>query len=232
MAFLFQLFFGICSFVWMVLTQELVPADEAGFPSRAQNRDFSITSSGRRTPSSSWQNSRLTTRSNAKRSLYPDYFRVEVEIVRLENPQGLLVTGKHCDFFNDCDPRVIAYLDISKPRSPWPGNHPASRWPIVFEGTNANSPKIGKIINQDICGGSLSAVNARVRVTEADDLSGHDDIGDFECLFDVDPRDIQQPDLARWGSEKSCEAVNIRGTSKLFARMRTFEIPSTSCRAG
>ncbi|GAV09707.1 hypothetical protein RvY_19200 [Ramazzottius varieornatus] len=206
-----------------------------------QNQDsgFFITSSGRRGSESRFSvnggrrspsKERLTIDGDRGGS-FPDYFRVEVEIQELDNPSGVLSTGQHCDTMNDCDVRVQAYLDVSNPRTPWPGTYSPSRWAIIYEGTNNNSPQFNRVITRDICGGSLSTVNARVQALDADDLSGHDEIGQFECLFDVNPRDITAPNMARWSSSKQCSNVRQQGQARLLARIRVYEIPSSSCRA-
>lgn len=42
----------------------------------------------------------------------PQFVRVEIEIQRLENPGGVLATGKACKFFSGaCDPSISAFLD-------------------------------------------------------------------------------------------------------------------------
>ena len=47
------------------------------------------------------------------------------------------------------------------PSSPWPGSSlPVKQWPLIFQVNNVNSPTIGKSVNRDICGGSLSVSNS------------------------------------------------------------------------
>lgn len=43
---------------------------------------------------------------------FPDYFRVEVEIQRLEDPGSKRSDGKSCDSLSKCDPEVSAAIDM------------------------------------------------------------------------------------------------------------------------
>ncbi|OQV25415.1 hypothetical protein BV898_01091 [Hypsibius exemplaris] len=167
------------------------------------------------------------------RTRFPDFARVEVEIQRLENSAGILSNGKSCDFTGACDPVVNAFLDADSPLSPWPGNSLAlSKWPLIFQVDNVNSPSIGKSVNRDICGGALNKVNLRVHVSDSDSASSNDEIGNFECVFDLDPRDITADALsAQWGPSTECKSSTQPGKIRLFARERAYQIASSSCRA-
>nr|7DBT_A Chain A, AMNP/g12777 [Ramazzottius varieornatus]7DBT_B Chain B, AMNP/g12777 [Ramazzottius varieornatus]7DBU_A Chain A, AMNP/g12777 [Ramazzottius varieornatus]7DBU_B Chain B, AMNP/g12777 [Ramazzottius varieornatus] len=163
---------------------------------------------------------------------FADFFRIETEIQRLDNPAGILANGKKCDFTGACDPVVTAFLDLESPLSPWPGSVAASKWKTIFEATDQNSPTIGRSVIRDMCGGSASNVNLRVLVNDADSLSSQDEIGKFSCLFQLDARDVAMDSLsAQWGPSTECTAEAQQGKIRLFARRRAFEIPSTSCRA-
>lgn len=41
----------------------------------------------------------------------PNYFRIEAQIVRLDNQGGLQADGSRCDRRDECDTLVYAYLD-------------------------------------------------------------------------------------------------------------------------
>lgn len=110
------------SFVLQVVCQEVMPSRYDYDAYRRPQSRFTITSSGRQRPGRPVQpdedyggdtfddrNSRLTARSNDR---WPNYFRIEAEILRLDNPRGLLEDGRTCDSWNSCDPRVAAYLDV------------------------------------------------------------------------------------------------------------------------
>ncbi|OQV25416.1 hypothetical protein BV898_01092 [Hypsibius exemplaris] len=198
--------------------------DSGSFNGRDSDRFGGSSSSSRLTGSGS--------RPSSSRGQFPDFVRIEVEIQRLDNPTGIIANGKKCDTFKSCDPRLTAYLDIGKPLSPWPGSVPEKKWPIIFEVSNQNSPTIGKSLNVDVCGGSVNKINARVHAVEMDSLTGNDEMNNFECLFDVDPRDIAlDAGSARWGPSTECRSSAQPGKIRLFARQRAYEIPSTSCRA-
>ncbi|XP_055346797.1 uncharacterized protein LOC129594210 [Paramacrobiotus metropolitanus] len=162
---------------------------------------------------------------------FPDYVRIEVDVQRLDNPQGKLATGKSCDVFNACDTRLSAFLDLVNPLSPFPGSVPVSKWATIFNGNNVNSPTVGKVITQDLCGGSTSNANLRVRAVDVDSLSGNDEIAHFDCIFPVS-LDLIDTDalVARWTSPKECQSGPSKSGARLFTRMRAYQIPSTSCR--
>lgn len=42
----------------------------------------------------------------------PNYFRLEAEIVRMDNSLGLKSNGGSCDTVGQCDPVVYAHLDV------------------------------------------------------------------------------------------------------------------------
>jgi len=178
---------------------------------------------------------RLTGRgrgSSGSSAAFPDYFRIEVELIRLQNDQGILANGKKCDFTRTCDPRLTAYLDTTTPLSPWPGGVPTKRWPVIFQATNNNSPTIGKVLNTDVCGGSVNKVNARIQAFDEDSLSANDDMNTFECIFNLRPRDIAlDANSARFTQPLQCRAASQPDKIMLFARQRAYQIPSTSCRA-
>lgn len=43
---------------------------------------------------------------------FPDYFRVEVEIQRMENNGSMRSDGKACDWGSACDPEISAVIDM------------------------------------------------------------------------------------------------------------------------
>ena len=51
-------------------------------------------------------------KSNNAGTNLPNYFRIEAEIVRMENVGGLKSNGGSCDTLGHCDPVVYAYVDV------------------------------------------------------------------------------------------------------------------------
>ncbi|XP_055327760.1 uncharacterized protein LOC129580985 [Paramacrobiotus metropolitanus] len=247
-ALLYRMFFSYCIFITIftatVFSQE-VPSyyfGNRGTASDSQSR-YVYTSSDRRRPQpddyySPGRNSRNNDQFNSDSSdgsQFPDYFRIEVEVQNLDNPSGLLANGQNCDTLNACDPRVSVYMDISQPRSPWPGPVPISKWKTIFDGTNRNSANIGKVVIRDVCGGGLGGINLRAKIVDADDTSGDDIIGQFECAYDNLTPDDVAPTLmsASWSRSTQCFSVskNQPSSIRLTTRMRMYTIPRSSCRA-
>ncbi|XP_055346732.1 uncharacterized protein LOC129594164 [Paramacrobiotus metropolitanus] len=166
---------------------------------------------------------------------FPDYFRVEVEIQRLENEKGILSNGKNCDVFGGkCDPRVQVFVDVDQPLSPWPGSSESKeyQWPQIFEASNVNSPTIGKSVTRDVCGGSVNKVNARVSVLDVDTATSNDHINNFDCVFDVIPHDVaRDAKSAQWSQSFECTPKFQSGKMRLLARQRSYEIPASNCQA-
>ena len=76
---------------------------------RTGDEDFSSVDRDRRRGSSG--SNRFADESPSRVDV-PNFVRVEIEIQRLENPGGVLATGKACKFFSGaCDPSVSAFLD-------------------------------------------------------------------------------------------------------------------------
>jgi len=206
-----------------------------------QNSDddssFAITNVNRRANprGSGSSSSRLTSgrgRGGSSGGAFPDYVRIEVEIIRLENPGGILGSGKRCDFTRKCDPKLTAYIDTSRPLAPWPGSVPVKKWPIIFRATDNDSPQINKVLNTDICGGSVNKINVRVQAVDEDSISSNDDMNDFECTFDINPRDIAlDASSVDFGPETQCKSSKLGDKIKLFARERAYQIPAGFCRA-
>jgi len=95
---------------------------------------------------------------------------------------------------------------------------------------------IGKAISVDICGGSVTKINARVKVEDADSLSSRDLINNFNCFFDINPNDIvlmggSQRDI-RWGARTECtgEKAIAKDKIRLFAKQRAYEISRNDCK--
>jgi len=162
----------------------------------------------------------------------PDFYRIEVDIVRFDNAKGILANGKACDMTKTCDPIITAFLDVQNPMSPFPATSATKSWTPILTKSKSNSFSIGKSLNRDVCGGAVNRVNARVLVMDHDTFTSSDEIGRFDCKFDIRPRDISfDGQSAQWGPSTECVPEKQQGQIRLFARVRAFEIPASQCRA-
>ncbi|OQV23708.1 hypothetical protein BV898_02444 [Hypsibius exemplaris] len=83
----------------------------------------------------------------------------------------------------------------------------------------------------DICGGALSKVNLRVHVVDVDSITTNDNLSNFNCLFDIPPRDIAtNAQSAEWGPSNTWTPTPTNDKIRLFTRMRVYQIPASDCR--
>lgn len=162
---------------------------------------------------------------------FPDFFRIEVEIQKLENVGSLRSDGKECDWKSKCDPVVSAAIDIEKPVSAFPGaTPPVNTWPTIFTATDNDSPTIGASVNRDVCGGAVNKVNARVNILDADTPGLSDTINQFDCVYRLEASDIAEDALsAKWSAPFECTAYFQASKMKLYARQRAYQISEAIC---
>ncbi|GAU99627.1 hypothetical protein RvY_10595 [Ramazzottius varieornatus] len=161
-------------------------------------------------------------------------YRVEVELLRLENPNGISLDGQACDPLSlGCNTKISAYLDTDL-FSPWPGSREITQEDLIFEAAEPSPTSMDvntKIVNQ-VCAPSFQGFNLRVEVKDEDKLvlfRGQDDIiSAFNCLYNEPPADSEE--LSQWSNSTFCQQVTIQPSISLSFRARAFrEAGDTSC---
>ena len=75
----------------------------------------------------------------------------------------------------------------------------------------------------------LQKVNLRVHVVDVDVFTANDFLMDFNCIFDVDPRDIAgDAQSANWGPSTECQATGQNGKIKYVISVERFSLHQTS----
>lgn len=156
--------------------------------------------------------------------------RVEYKLTKLQNPGGIIYNGKKCDMGSKCDPRVSGYVDTEKALNAWPGPKPMSQFTKIYEDDDVDSPDIQKIVSRDICVGS-SYTKSNLRVDAVDkDLTGTDQMEQFECLSVGGTRDVKASERsAAWSDERPCSGKYNPDKVKLIYQFRAYNIPEREC---
>lgn len=196
------------------------PASSGSFSSGSANdggSQFSISSVNGRPVS--------TSGSLGSTLLDTNLMRIEVELVRFENPQSLMFDGRFCDTASKCDPKFSADLDTVTPQASWPGSKPMSTWQPVFETTNQDVFNINRQVVRDVCAG-VSLANLRVQVNDIDDVTQPDLIDEFECVFDIG-RVAPDAFSAMWSTVTECRSRyhSRPPVVRLFYRHREYALP-------
>ncbi|OQV16853.1 hypothetical protein BV898_09025 [Hypsibius exemplaris] len=156
-----------------------------------------------------------------------DSMRVEFQLTKLENPEGILYNGKKCDIGSKCDPRLSGYVDTDKPLNAWPGSKPVSQFTKIFESDDQDSASVNKIVSRDVCvGSSFNKGNLRVDLVDKD-VTTTEQIEQFECMSGRDVR-IREA-AAVWSTEKPCESKFNPNKVKLMYKWRAFNVPDREC---
>ncbi|OQV18632.1 hypothetical protein BV898_07261 [Hypsibius exemplaris] len=159
--------------------------------------------------------------------------RIEVLLVRFENPGSLMHDGQFCDTASKCDPRFLVDLDVVQPLAPFPGMKPVTAFQNLFEVTNKDVFDIGRSVVRDVCS-SVSRANLRVSVSDIDDVTAPDLIDEYDCVFDVG-RIAPDAMNADWSQLLECRSLRHRTPPfvKLFYRHREYALPrdnfNTAC---
>ncbi|GAV02168.1 hypothetical protein RvY_12765 [Ramazzottius varieornatus] len=156
--------------------------------------------------------------------------RVEYKLTKLDNPGGIIYNGKKCDMTGKCDPRLSGYVDTEKALNTWPGPKPLSQFTKIHEDDDVDSPSIQKIVSRDICVGS-TYTKANLRVDAVDkDLTGTDQMDQFECMSVGSFRDVKQSEQsATWSTERPCANKFQPDKVKLMYQFRAYKIPEREC---
>ncbi|XP_055347014.1 uncharacterized protein LOC129594369 isoform X2 [Paramacrobiotus metropolitanus] len=169
-----------------------------------------------------------------------NFYKIEVNFTRFENPDGLTRGGYPCDHLSKCDPHIYAYIDIISPTAKFPGpsRQNTSHYSYVTGQTDKNvadftegNNGIVHIICQVGQSGHVlpKMVNARVEVRDKDPLTPDDIIEQFDCIF---PFSVSRDFNGGWSSVRECSGVgHIKDKFKLFYRWRVRPIYSTQCYA-
>ncbi|OQV22640.1 hypothetical protein BV898_03465 [Hypsibius exemplaris] len=157
------------------------------------------------------------------------YYRVQAELLQLQDPLGIRHDGKNCDSFDSCDPVIKVYLDTERPLAAFPGSRYISQYVRIFEAANQNEPIINKQISTDVCGAPFIKANLRAYVKDEDNILGmtDDHMSDFDCLFSPTPAADEAS--AAWSKGEMCTGFNQPGKIKLAFRYRVFRIAQEDC---
>ncbi|XP_055346602.1 uncharacterized protein LOC129594070 [Paramacrobiotus metropolitanus] len=179
---------------------------------------------------------RFGSNTGSRGSSFPENYRVEVDLVRMENKGGILANGKSCDVLSTCDPKLYGDIDLTGTGA-WPKDPAYQKWTVIFKATNNDSPNIAKTLQKDVCqnrGQSSSSIQGvmRVRAVDEDSITQEDDMGKFDCVFTLRPSDVK-PSAAgvQWSDVLECTGSTQVGKIKLFARTRAYEISTSACNA-
>ncbi|XP_055341509.1 uncharacterized protein LOC129590354 [Paramacrobiotus metropolitanus] len=158
------------------------------------------------------------------------YYRVQADLLQLQNPLGVRHDGKPCDRLGVCDPVIKVFLDTERPMSAFPGPRYISQYTKIFSAVDQNEPVINKNVSVDICGQPFSKANLRAYVKDDDSFLRltDDHISDFDCIFSPTPAADEAS--AQWSKGEPCQGTTQPGKIKLFYRYRVFTIPPEQCR--
>ncbi|GAV04576.1 hypothetical protein RvY_14841-3 [Ramazzottius varieornatus] len=81
------------------------------------------------------------------RGLESGYYRIQAELLQLQNPLGVRHDGALCDNFGTCDPVIKVFLDTSRPMAAFPGARYISQYQKIFTATDQNEPLINKMVH-------------------------------------------------------------------------------------
>ncbi|OQV13448.1 hypothetical protein BV898_12300 [Hypsibius exemplaris] len=157
----------------------------------------------------------------------PNYFRIEAELVRMDNVGGIKSTGGSCDTIGQCDPVVYAYLDVLKPTGPFPGSRAVEAFPQVFTIDDVNSPKINTVVSADVCNKELTKATLRVHVMDRNKLFTDSLISDFDCYVGGSVgRNVND---AKWANTGNCVGKFMPDKIKFVFRSRIYRIDPKLC---
>jgi len=158
------------------------------------------------------------------------FYRIEMHVMRLDT-QGKSHTGLSCDIFDNCDPKIIAFIDTEKPNNDFGGDSvPYANYVTLFDGNNApNVVDIDKTISRDVCGKSVRKIAMRVRAIDKDGIND-DKIDNYKChITGAKNPPAESEQSAEWSAEIAC-AGEDRPSSKVYLRYRWYFIPENQCR--
>ncbi|OQV21268.1 hypothetical protein BV898_04754 [Hypsibius exemplaris] len=160
--------------------------------------------------------------------LVQGFIRIELHISRLDT-RGRSQTGLPCDITDQCDPRVIAFIDTERPNHDFGGDSvPYANYATLHDANNVDIPLIGKTISRDICGRSVRKVALRVRAIDKD-MFNDDTIDNYKCFITGDNPPAENESLANWSEEIAC-AGEERKSSKVYMKYRWYRINEATCR--
>lgn len=164
------------------------------------------------------------------RAKFPEirgHFRIEANIISLQNPRGTTKSMLPCDIIpGNCDLRVTTAIDYATPNNDaGKDSVPFDRYVTIFEG-KGTSVDINKIVSKDVCGHSTRKVNVRVRAVDKDVIS-NDTVDRWSCFILTTDPPAQDEKSAQWSAEKVC--VGHNGSHKITWKYRWFFIPQDQC---
>jgi len=158
----------------------------------------------------------------------PNYFRIETEVVHLENQGGIKSNGGSCTTFGKCDPQVYAYIDTEKPTNSFPGSLDIKAFPRIFEAKSNNNPDIGAKLTKDVCNKDITQQKAtlRVHITDHNKILSDSLIDDFDCP--VGGTAAKNAESAQWTDAK-CSGKNQPKKIILSVRTKIYRISPKDC---
>ncbi|OQV21277.1 hypothetical protein BV898_04763 [Hypsibius exemplaris] len=159
------------------------------------------------------------------------FFRVEANIVRLQNDDGLEHNGLPCDGpVGKCDPRISAFVDTERPNHDFGGDSvPYRHYATLLTAEDTNSPVVNRTVTRDVCGHSVRKINIRVRAEDVDTLRNDDKIDNFSCFIYGLDRPALDEAHAEWSPELACDGLDRKNT-KIWFKYRWFFIDAKTCR--
>ncbi|GAV01751.1 hypothetical protein RvY_12410 [Ramazzottius varieornatus] len=150
--------------------------------------------------------------------------RMEIQLVRFENPGSLIYDGQFCDTTSKCDPRFFVDLDVNTAYAAWPGPRSVHTFQHIIDRTNQDVFDLGEGVSKDICG-NVTAANLRVEVVDMEDVSEPDLMNDFDCIFTLDVVGATAQNTP-WSAIQQCRAYYNVDSVKLYFRHREYALPS------
>ncbi|XP_055331296.1 uncharacterized protein LOC129583512 isoform X2 [Paramacrobiotus metropolitanus] len=129
----------------------------------ADNASALLPNSPLSTPTQDMNETALTPSSNAT--------RVQVQLVRFENPNSLMFDGRYCDVVSKCDPRIAVDLDVESPYAIWPGPRHPETYQILYEISNQDVFNIAQAVSKDFCPGKKLGNTAILPIPHVQDSS-------------------------------------------------------------
>ncbi|OQV21285.1 hypothetical protein BV898_04771 [Hypsibius exemplaris] len=166
---------------------------------------------------------------------YEDYFmRVEAQIIRLENPQGLTASGRPCGgqfASRQCNTVVQAQIDTDvsnavRGAQQYGGKSGSDyNYKVLSTSSDDNDPHIGEVVSGDICGQAIEKAVVRVRITDQGS-SGEHRINDFICESSLRSHYV----LSVWSPVQLCQPEFQTTKMRLYFRYRVTRLERNQCR--
>ncbi|GAU99626.1 hypothetical protein RvY_10594 [Ramazzottius varieornatus] len=157
--------------------------------------------------------------------------QIEVLLLRFDNPNGIVYSGKKCDFFAwGCDISAFGYIDVTRPYDEWPGERDMRGSDHFWYKSEESSPRFNRMFTLTLCDPkAFSAGNLRVHMMDIDGgLRGADDfINNFNCIFSKPGVISSNEQSAPWSREMTCDAMYLQPMMSMYFKYRMFYQPNS-----